>query len=172
MIYMVEMNLMETERRVEWDQWYVSHMRMLIRIPGIHATQRFECIHESEAPFVALHEVDGPQVFESAAYREKAGPAGTGEWRGKMNNWSRNIFDGVSETPDVPMDKFLVLIEDGVQGPDGMTVNWLNAIGLDKSVRRRAIGVGNSDIISGTIKTTQGIRVLKPLTPRLVSKVT
>ena len=89
-----------------------------------------------------------------------------------MNNWSRNIFDGVSETPDVPMDKFLVLIEDGVQGPDGMIVNWLHSIGLDKSVKRRAIGVGNSDVISGTIKTTQGIRVLKPLTPRLVSKVT
>ena len=166
------MNLMETERRIEWDQWYVSHMRMLITIPGIHATQRFECTHESEAPFVALHEVDGPQVFESTAYKEKAGPAGTGEWRDKMNNWSRNIFEGVSKTPEVPMDEYLILIEDGIEAPAGILVTWVNAVGLDKSVKRRAIGIVNSDIIAGTIKTTQGIRVLKPLTSRLVSKAT
>jgi len=164
---MVEMNLMEMERRVEWDQWYVSHMRMLITIPGIHATQRFECTHESEAPFVALHEVDGPQVFESAPYKEKAGPAGTGEWRKKMNNWSRNVFDGVLKTPEVPLDAHLLLIEEGAQAPKGISVTWLDSVGLDKSVERRAIGVCHSAIKAPHISISQGIRLLKPLTPRL-----
>ena len=167
MIYMVEMNLTDLARRSDWDQWYVSHMKMLITIPGFHATQRFECVHKHEAPFVALHEVDGPHVFESTAYREKAGPAGTGEWRKKMNNWSRNVFDGVLKTPEVPLDAHLLLIEEGAQAPKGISVNWLDSVGLDKSVERRAIGVCHSAIKAPHISITQGIRLLKPLTPRL-----
>ena len=167
MIYMVEMNLTDLARRSDWDQWYVSHMKMLITIPGIHATQRFECVHKHEAPFVALHEVDGPHVFESTAYREKAGPAGTGEWRKKMNNWSRNVFDGVLKTPEVPLDAHLLLIEDGAQTPKGISVTWLDSVGLDKSVERRAIGVCHSAIKAPHISISQGIRLLKPLTPRL-----
>ena len=44
MIYMVEMALIDLSQRVEWDAWYLSHMKMLISIPGIQATQRFECL--------------------------------------------------------------------------------------------------------------------------------
>ena len=167
MIYMVEMNLTDLARRSEWDQWYVSHMKMLITIPGIHATQRFECVHKHEAPFVALHEVDGPHVFESTTYRENAGPAGTGEWRKKMNNWSRNVFDGVLKTPEVPLDAHLLLIEEGALAPKGISVTWLDSVGLDKSVERRAIGVCHSAIKAPHISISQGIRLLKPLTPRL-----
>ena len=167
MIYMVEMNLTDLARRGDWDQWYVSHMKMLITIPGIHATQRFECVHKHEAPFVALHEVDGPHVFESTAYREKAGPAGTGEWRKKMNNWSRNVFDGVLKTPEVPLDAHLLLIEEGALAPKGISVTWLDSVGLDKSVERRAIGVCHSAIKAPHLSISQGIRLLIPLTPRL-----
>ena len=167
MIYMVEMNLTDLARRSDWDQWYVSHMKMLITIPGIHATQRFECVHKHEAPFVALHEVDGTHVIESTAYREKAGPAGTGAWREKMNNWSRNVFDGVLKTPEVPLDAHLLLIEEGALVPKGISVTWLDSVGLDKSVERRAIGVCHSAIKAPHISISQGIRLLKPLTPRL-----
>ncbi len=81
MIYMVEMNLIDLSRRVEWDAWYLSHMKLLISIPGIQATQRFECLGQHPSPFVALHQVTGPDVFTSDIYRAKAGPTGTGEWR-------------------------------------------------------------------------------------------
>ena len=63
MIYMVEMALLETARQVEWDAWYVAHQHRLLSIPGFRASQRFEAIHTVEAPFVALHEVNSPQVF-------------------------------------------------------------------------------------------------------------
>ena len=78
MIYMVEMALLDIARRAEWDAWYVAHQHHLLTIPGIHASQRFECVHAAAAPFVALHEVDGPQVFTSNAYRDQAGPSNTG----------------------------------------------------------------------------------------------
>src|SRR5215472_15600352 len=53
MIYMVQMALLDAARRAEWDAWYVAHQHRLLAIPGIHASQRFECIHIAAAPFVA-----------------------------------------------------------------------------------------------------------------------
>ena len=44
MIYMVEMNLIDRDKRKEWDNWYDEHTKMLLTFPGFHATQRFECI--------------------------------------------------------------------------------------------------------------------------------
>ena len=170
MIYMVEMALLDTARRAEWEAWYVAHQHRLLTIPGIHASQRFECIHAAAAPFVALHEVDGPQVFTSDAYREQAGPSNTGEWQTKMGNWHRNVFRGLDHTPDVPMDARLVVVERNCEGalPRDADLHWLEAVGLDQSVRRRGLAVmaaAQADLLAGT----PGIRVLKPLGPRLVT---
>src|SRR5262245_1556396 len=68
MIYMVEMALLETERRAEWDAWYAAHQQQLLSIPGFRASQRFEAIHIAESPFVALHEVDSEDIFTGPHY--------------------------------------------------------------------------------------------------------
>lgn len=168
MIYMVEMALIATDRRTEWDAWYLSHMHKLLSIPGIHATQRFESLSETASPFVALHQVDGPEVFTSDAYRAKAGPSGTGEWRELMNNWYRNVFDGIDATPDVPMGGALIVVEDGASA--GLVpLTWMKSVGLDQSSERRALGVAaNLDDVRGLIGR-KGVRICKPLTPRLVA---
>ena len=168
MIYMVEMALLETARRAEWDAWYVAHQHRLLSIPGIHASQRFECIHSAESPFVALHEVDGPEVFTSNAYRASAGPTNTGEWQSKMGNWHRNVLRGLDHTPDVPMDARLVVVEDGAEAalPRDVDLHWMEAVGLDRSVDRRGVAVmspAQADALAGK----PGIRVLKPLGARL-----
>ena len=80
MIYMVEMALLDTARRAEWDAWYVTRQHRLLSIPGFRASQRFEALHAAESPFVALLEVDGP------SYRANAGPSNTGEWQTKMGS--------------------------------------------------------------------------------------
>ena len=97
MIYMVEMALLDTARRTEWDAWYVAHQHRLLSIPGFRASQRFEAIHASESPFVALHEVDSPEIFASPPYRAQAGPGNTGEWQAKMDSWHRNLFAGADQ---------------------------------------------------------------------------
>jgi len=168
MIYMVEMALLEPTRRAEWDAWYVAHQHRLLSIPGIRASQRFEANHAAESPFVALHEVDSPAIFTAPAYRAKAGPSNTGEWQAKMGNWHRNLFDGLDHTPDVPMDSRLVVVEDGERSAlaDGVSAKWMEAVGLDRSVRRRGLAVmppATADRLIGA----RGIRVLKPLGPRL-----
>ena len=101
MIYMVEMALLDTARRAEWDAWYAAHQRRLLSIPGFRASQRFEAIHTAESPFVALHEVDSPDIFASPHYRANGGPSNTGEWQAKMGHWRRNLFVA-DHTPDVP----------------------------------------------------------------------
>ena len=169
MIYMVEMDLIDRARRVEWDAWYLAHTRMLLTMPGFHATQRFECLHEAPAPFVAIHYVDGPDFFQSDPYRNQAGPAGTGEWRTRHANWSRNLFDGIDATPTVPLDGGLLIVEEGGEAgvPSGLSVTWLKSIGLDQDVARRGFAVVGDIEMARPVVGTAGIRVLKPLIPRL-----
>ncbi len=165
MIYMVEMALLDTARRAEWDAWYVSHQHRLLSIPGFRASQRFEAIHSAESPFVALHEVDSGDIFTSPAYRAKAGPSNTGEWQTKMGNWHRNLF-AADHTPDVPMDARLVVVEDGARVPPHVSVAWTDAVGLDRSVPRRGLGV-LPRLTAEPLAGQPGVRVLKPIGPRL-----
>ncbi|MGH7357053.1 MAG: hypothetical protein ACRELS_21050 [Candidatus Rokuibacteriota bacterium] len=167
MIYMAEMALLDTARRADWDVWYVAHQHRLLGIPGFRASQRFEAVHAAESPFVALHEVDSAEVFESLAYRAKAGPSNTGEWQAKMGNWHRNLFR-MDHTPDVAMDARLVVAEDdgGSAVPAGVAVTWMEAVGLDRSVQRRGLAV-MEPAVADTLVGSPGIRVLRPLGPRL-----
>ena len=165
MIYMVEMALLDTARRAEWDAWYVGHQHRLLSIPGFRASQRFESIHPAESPFVALHEVDSGDIFTSAAYRAKAGPSNTGEWQAKMGNWHRNLF-AAEHTPDVPMDARLVVVEDGAIVPAPASITWMDAVGLDPSVRRRGLGM-LTPAVADALTGQTGVRVLKPIGARL-----
>jgi hypothetical protein len=170
-IYMVEMALLDTARRAEWEAWYVGHQHRLLSIPGIRASQRFEALHAATSPFVALHEVDSPDVFTGPAYRAKAGPTNTGEWQTKMNNWHRNLFDGIEHTPDVPMDARLLVIEPdaGAALPATISVAWMRAVGLDRTVERRGLAVVSAPAAQA-LAGAPGIRVLRPLGPRLRRK--
>ena len=167
MIYMVEMALLDTGRRAEWDAWYVAHQHRLLTIPGFRASQRFESVRAADSPFVALHEVESAEIFTSAPYRAMAGPGNTGEWQTKMGNWHRNLFAGLDHTPDVAADARLVVIEDGVDIalPDRASVQWMHAAGLDRSVSRRGLLVMAP--AADSLADIPGIRVLKPLGPRL-----
>jgi hypothetical protein len=167
MIYMVEMALLDTARRAEWDAWYVAHQHRLLSIPGFRASQRFEAIHVAESPFVALHEVDSPDIFTGSTYRARAGPSNTGEWQAKMGNWHRNLF-AMEHTPDVPMEARLVVVEDGAAPAllDGVSVQWMEAVGLDRSVPRRGLAVLSSATAERLVGTPD-LRILRPLGPRL-----
>jgi hypothetical protein len=172
MIYMVEMALLDAARRAEWDAWYVAHQHRLLSIPGFRASQRFEAIHPARSPFVALHEVDSPAIFASAPYRATAGPGNTGEWQTRMGNWHRNLFAGIEHTPDVPADARLVIVdaEGDTRMPHYVTVQWMEAVGLDRSVERRGLSVatpGVADVLVGA----PGIRVLKPIGARLTTRI-
>jgi hypothetical protein len=84
-----------------------------------------------------------------------------------MNNWHRNLFTGVDHTPDVAGDARLVVVEDG--GGPALPVQWMTAVGLDRSVARRGIAVMPAATADG-LAGTPGLRVLRPIGPRLRSE--
>src|SRR5256885_1760100 len=86
-IYMVEMDFPHPERLREWHEWYLAHIQVLLTVPGFRASQRFQATLPAAAPYLALHEVSGPEMFASPAYRSRGGPASTGEWRQLQTHW-------------------------------------------------------------------------------------
>src|SRR3954466_10303133 len=109
MIYMVEMDFPHPARLPEWHAWYLAHIRVLLSVPGFRASQRFQALLPTAAPYLALHEVSGPEMFESAADRPRGGRGATGEWRQLQPSWRRTLLGGLDETPDVPADRRILL---------------------------------------------------------------
>ncbi len=170
MIYVVEMDFRNTEREHDWHTWYIEHTAHLVRsVPGFTGTQRFRSLNASPSPWVALHEVAGPQVFESAEYRGGGGPASTGDWKDEHLNWHRNLFDGSRETPDVAFDQHLLMAEGDAPLPRGFEARAirLTCVGLDRTSRQRSIAVVPAGGLTASAFGLPGVRVLKPITPKM-----
>jgi len=169
-IYMVEMDMRHREREAEWHAWYLAHIRVLLTVPGFRASQRFKSVLDVAAPYLALHEVDGPALFESAEYRSRGGPASTGEWRALQSNWNRNLLEGRDATPDVPSNAHLLVLEDAreVALPGGVSVDWLHAVGLDRSMTDCGLAVLNDPApILDLAGPDKRIRLYRPISEKI-----
>jgi hypothetical protein len=170
MIYMVEMDFRNPAREHDWHTWYLDHVTRLIRnVPGFRATQRFRAITATPSPWLALHEVASPAVFESAAYKVNGGPASTGEWQMEHTNWRRNLLGGIEATPNVAMDEHLLVAEGGADVPSAIApaVTWLESVGLDRSAGRCGIAVVPAGGLTASFFGHAGVRILRPITPRI-----
>ena len=170
MIYMVEMDFRNPAREHDWHTWYLDHVTKLIRnVPGFRATQRFRALTATPSPWLALHDVASPAVFESAEYKANGGPASTGEWQQEHTNWHRNLFAGIDATPDVAMDAHLLVAEADASLPASLAsaVTWLEPAGLDRSAGRRGIAVLGPGRLAAAHLGHAGLRIFKPITPRI-----
>ena len=175
MIYMVEMDFPHPERLAEWHAWYLAHIRVLLTVPGFRASQRFQAIVETPAPYLALHEVASPVLFESAEYRSRGGPASTGEWRALQTNWHRNLLDGIDATPEVPEDRFLVVLHDARDAgfavdapPPDAQIIWLHGVGLDGTVGECGLAVVNDPAPFVEIaRRDERVRVYRPISKKI-----
>lgn len=171
MIYIVEMDFRDPAREHDWHTWYIEHTAKLVRnVPGFTASQRFRSLTTTKSPWLAMHEVAGPDVFESAAYKANGGPASTGEWKDRHTNWVRNLFDGWDETPDVAFDQHLVMSEGNAKVPDAIAgrMTYGTSAGLDKTSQRRGIAVLNPGELRASMFGIDGVRIFKPITPRIM----
>ena len=124
MLYMVEMDLPDRSKIDAWHAWYEMHIRKLLALPGFHGSQRFFSLTATASPFLAIHHVDGPQFFDSEAYKKVGGPTGTGEWQSRMTNWYRNLFDHPGGWPEVAMaDRLAVVPGCAIAGVISLTRN-------------------------------------------------
>jgi len=169
---MVEMDFRRPEREAEWNAWYLAHIRVLQTVPGFRASQRFHAIVANPSPYLALHEVSGPAMFESSAYRGRGGPTSVGEWHDLQSNWHRNLLEGIEGMPEVPDDKFLLMLRDAEEGevslPGGAVVERLNCIGLDRTVRRCGLAIIDDPLpLVGLAQRDDRVRLFRPISEKI-----
>ena len=170
MIYMVEMDFPHPEREAGWHAWYLAHIRVLLTVPGFRASQRFKAIGATAAPYLALHEVASAALFDSPAYRSRGGPASTGEWRQLQTNWRRNLLDGLDETPDVPIDRHILLLDEArdVKLPADIGVTWLRGVGLDSTIKECGLAVLNDPApLLDLARHDLRVRVYRPISEKI-----
>ncbi len=170
MIYMVEMGFPHPEREAEWHAWYLAHIRLLLTVPGFHASQRFKAIGLTSSPYLALHEVASAALFDSPAYRARGGPASTGEWRALQTNWHRNLLDGIEETPEVQAEAHLLVLRDARDAalPEGIAVSWLRGVGLDRTVEECGLAVvKDAAPLLGPADRDPRIRLYRPISEKI-----
>jgi len=171
MLYVVEMKFTQPARQAAWDEWYLEHLDILLTVPGFHTAQRFLCATAWPAPYLAIYSVEGPDVFESKAYRERGGRDSTGEWKPTMVNWDRNLYDGLKRVPAVVETEVLLLTEDypAVVASTGVAFSWLAAVGLDRTIERRGLAVVDAARGRRIADQSAGrVRVYRPLMPQRV----
>ena len=91
-----------------------SHIRKLLTVDGYDTLQCFDAVTTNAAPFLAIHDVNGPEVFQTSGYRSAGGSSDNGEWRVAISYWSGNFFDGRVSMPAVGNDERLVAIDDPI----------------------------------------------------------
>jgi len=171
MIYMVEMAFRHPSREAEWNEWYLAHIGVLLTVPGFRASQRFHAIVDNPSPYLALHEVESAALFTSSAYRNRGGPTSVGHWSELQSNWHRNLLEGIDETPEVPADKFVLLLRDAAAVPSlpgGTTIHWLNGVGLDRSVGRCGLAIiADPTPLTGLAERDDHVRLYRPISGKI-----
>jgi hypothetical protein len=170
MIYCVELAFSQPAREVEWSAWYSKHLGVLLSVPGFSTAQRFESMAPCRAPYLAAYSVTSGAVFESAPYRLRGGRASPGEWAPLMINWDRNLFDGLTDMPEVKPDQVLAVVDgtpiECTNFP--VALRMLQCTGLDRTVQYRGIAVLSLDEYSKVAaRANETTRFYKPLTPQL-----
>jgi hypothetical protein len=141
MVFMSQSGLLDPARDPEWGAWYVEHLRVMVTVPGISSAQRFTTGSPGYSPSLAMYSVASAGVFADPYYQRVRG---MGEWLPliDMRYYRRNLFAGLEAAPDVPDDRALVVVdrERPAELP-GVTLTWLEAVGLDRSTPYRGIAV-------------------------------
>jgi hypothetical protein len=84
----------------DFNQWYEQeHLTERMAIPGFLRARRFTAI-EGSPKYLALYDLESPEVLNSAAYRHVVG-AGKSAWTRRMEpqfrNFTRNVYVSISD---------------------------------------------------------------------------
>ena len=84
----------------EFNRWYEEeHLAERMTIPGFLSARRFQAV-EGTPKYLAIYDLESPDVLGSAPYRHIAG-AGKSAWTKRMEtlfvNGRRNVYVGISQ---------------------------------------------------------------------------
>lgn len=166
MIFMSQSGITDPARAVDWDAWYVEHLRIMLTVPGISSTQRFKTDSPGDPPSLAMYTIAGTGIFDDPYYQSVRG---MGEWLPLIDRkyCRRNLFEGLDAAPDVRDDCVLLVADRAVpQSEDnGVVFSWLKTIGLDYSTPYRGIAVVTRTV-ADRLATTSAVRIYRPVSAR------
>jgi len=170
---MVEMDLPDTPLLAEWHAWYDAHIRILLSVPGFRSAQRFQSMHATDSPYIAIYGIASAGVITSAAYRESGGPPSAGPWRSRMTNWKRNLLEGLDDAPRVARDGWLAILDRRTRDapPLPAQMSALRPVGLDCSMVERGLLAGSGRLPpKPPHEATWELRTCRPLSDFLVQQ--
>jgi hypothetical protein len=168
MIFMSQSGLMDSSRAVDWDAWYVEHLRVMLSVPGVSSAQRFLTDWPGYSPSLAMYTMPGPEIFDDPYYRSVRG---MGEWSELIDRrfYHRNLFAGLDRAPAVAANARLLVAdrerEDAALADLGLT--WLKCVGIDHSTPLRGIAV--ADAVAAERLRGRDLAVYRPATECMVS---
>lgn len=166
MIFMSQSGLTDTARQAEWDQWYLTHLQVMLTVNGINSAQRFVLIQGDNGPSLALYSIASLEVFQDAYYRQIRG---MGEWLPLIDrhHYRRNVFAGLDVAPDVPATSVLLVADREQPEPmlAGIAWTWLEAIALDRMPPYRGVAMVSSPMARDVQDAS--ITSYRPVTSRL-----
>ncbi len=84
----------------ELNRWYEEeHLEERLSVPGFIGARRFQAL-EGGPKYLALYDLESPDVLQSPAYRHFTGPgksAWTTRMEGQFRNFRRNIYVQLGE---------------------------------------------------------------------------
>lgn len=168
MIFMSQSGITDASRAVDWDAWYVEHLRIMLSVPGVASAQRFSTDSPGYSPSLAMYTMPGPQVFDDPYYRSVRG---MGEWLDLIDrrHYRRNLFAGLDRAPPVAADQRLIVAdreqEDAMLADLALT--WLKCVGIDHSTPLRGIAV--LDAVAADRLRARDLAVYRPMTEQMTS---
>ena len=170
MIFMSQTGLTDLTREKEWDAWYVEHLRIMLTVPGIASAQRFKTDSPGHSPSLAMYTIASAEVFRDPYYLSVRG---MGEWLPLVpkQDYHRNLFEGLDAAPDVAEDNVLIVADRDRPGPgpQGVTLTWLKAVGIDLSTPYRGIAIVKR-AAADPLAAAGSIGVYRPVTRRAVQR--
>ncbi|MQF68804.1 hypothetical protein FIM12_00500 [SAR202 cluster bacterium AD-804-J14_MRT_500m] len=86
-VYVVRMDVEPEHEDVFNDLYNNEHIPALLKVPGVRAATRYKTDETGEPKYLALYEVDDPEVPSSPAFRDAAN---SGEWPTKVRPYCKN----------------------------------------------------------------------------------
>ena len=163
MIFMSQSGITDASRAMEWDAWYVEHLRIMMTVPGISSAQRFKTESRGYSPSLAMYTIASAAVFEDPYYQSVRG---MGDWLPliQKEHYHRNLFEGLDQAPDVGKDSVLIVADrDSPADVPGVALTWLKCTGIDYSTPYRGIAVVKGDA-AGTGAARASVAVYRPAT--------
>ncbi|ORA26296.1 DUF4286 family protein [Mycobacterium aquaticum] len=95
-VYVVRSVFTSPEHEAAWNDWYDNvHLPDLLSVPGFVSAVRYRQLG-TEGHYLAIYEIENPQVFSQPRYAEITGWA---EWEPMIAEWSRSIHMIDGELP-------------------------------------------------------------------------